>query len=350
MPIPTETTLTYREAAQLAKGELALCKGAKEDQNIERLTSLADARPEDATFISSEKYAAQLSETRAGLALVPHSLELETSAMSLVRCDDVWAAVKAILEHLYRPQADSAGIAPSAMIADDVKRGANLSAGHNAVIESGATLGDNVRIGAGCYIGKGAQIGNHTVLHPNCIVMDFCEIGANCILHPGAVIGADGYKYEAIGGVPAKIPQVGVVIIEDEVEIGANTTIDRASFTETRIGRGTKIDNLVQIAHNCKIGRYCLIISQVGLAGSTTVGDGCILAGQVGCKDNIKIGDRAILAAQSGLMHNVPAGETWFGYPAQPLNDEMRQIALLRKLPEMHKAIREIQKKLKNVQ
>ena len=333
--------LDIEEVARLVGGEVV---NAQRGLTVRGLTTLEEADADEVSFIAVTKHATGLEKTKAALLLIPE--DLDPGSHPAVKVDNVWRGVKIILEHFHPQSAVCEKIDPGAHIAEGVKRGANLQAGPGVVIEEGAVMGDNVRLGAGCFIGARTRIGDNTLLEPNVSVMHDCMIGARVVILSGAVIGSEGFKYEEIDGVPTKIPQVGRVVIEDDVEIGANVTIDRASFTETLIGRGTKIDNLVQIAHNCRIGRYCIICSQVGISGSTELGDGCILAGQVGLADNLKLGNRVILAAQSGLMHNVPDGETWFGYPAQPIAQTMKLIAHYKKLPQMKKDLLELKKSL----
>jgi UDP-3-O-[3-hydroxymyristoyl] glucosamine N-acyltransferase len=333
--------LTAEELAAALGGELV---NPQPGVNVSGLTSLEEAGPGMASFIVSASHASELEATRASVVLMPASLE--PGDKTAIKLDDVWRGVKWTLEYFHPRPAPSESTDPTAVVAGDVKRGKNVRIGPCAVIESGVEIGDNVRIGAGCFIGESARIDSDAELHPNVSVLHDCEIGARVAIFPGTVIGADGYKFEVIDDRPQKVPQIGKVVIEDDVEIGANCAIDRAAFTQTVIGEGTKIDNLVHIAHNCRIGKYCMIVGQVGIAGSTDLGDGCILAGQVGLKDNLKIGNKVVLAAQSGVMHDIPDGQTWFGYPAQPISDTMKQTALIRKLPQLAKDLRELKKKL----
>ncbi|MGD2155055.1 MAG: UDP-3-O-(3-hydroxymyristoyl)glucosamine N-acyltransferase, partial [Gemmatimonadales bacterium] len=209
-----------------------------------------------------------------------------------------------------------------------------------------AKLGDGARIGANCVIGErselgaGTEIGNLVCVYPDTV------IGAGCIIHSGAQIGVDGFGYVVQEDGYRKIPQVGRCVIEDDVEIGANTCIDRGSVGETRIGAGTKIDNLVHIAHNVRVGRACIIVAQVGIAGSSTVGDGVAIGGQVGIIDHLNIGDRARVAAGAGVGEDIPAGETWFGYPARPRTQAMRASLAMLKLPELIRRVQRIEKQL----
>ncbi|HNW25029.1 MAG TPA: UDP-3-O-(3-hydroxymyristoyl)glucosamine N-acyltransferase, partial [Candidatus Cloacimonas sp.] len=225
---------------------------------------------------------------------------------------------------------------PTAIVAEDVRFEGEVAIGANVVIGSGCTLGKGVIIAAGCSIGKNVTIGKGTKLFANVCIYDDCVIGRDCILHSGVVIGADGFGFMLIEGKQQKIPQVGNVVISDNVEIGANSCIDRATLGSTIIGRGTKIDNLVQVGHNCIIGEHSILCSQVGLAGSTVIGDYVYLAGQVGIADHLQIGNRAMVGAQSGVSGNIPEDGRYFGYPAMDANLTKRIMAIQKNLPDMY--------------
>jgi UDP-3-O-[3-hydroxymyristoyl] glucosamine N-acyltransferase len=212
-------------------------------------------------------------------------------------------------------------------------------------VERGAVVEAGAIIYSGCFIGANARVGSGSLLYPNVVLREDTQVGARCIIHAGAVLGADGYGFATIEGRQRKIPQIGRVVVEDDVEIGANVTIDRATVGETRVGAGTKIDNLVHIAHNVQIGRDCLIVAQVGISGSTKVGDRVTLAGQVGIVGHLTIGDGAVVAAQSGVMNDVEPGAVLFGSPARPHREAMKLQAIFGKLPEIYEAIRSLRKK-----
>jgi UDP-3-O-[3-hydroxymyristoyl] glucosamine N-acyltransferase len=231
------------------------------------------------------------------------------------------------------------GVHATAALGRGAQLGRNVSIGPYAVVGAGASIGDETVIDAHVVIGDGVSIGSRCHLYPGVTLYPGSTLGARVIAHAGVRIGGDGYGYVFSGGAHQKIPHVGRCIIQDDVEIGANTTIDRGSIDDTVIGAGTKIDNLVQIGHNCTVGRLCLIMSQVGLAGSTRVGDGAILAGQVGVSGHLEIGARAKLGAQAGVFGDVPAGETWSGYPARPHRESLRASAALFKLAGMIKRL-----------
>lgn len=227
--------------------------------------------------------------------------------------------------------ASSAAIDPSATIGKEVDLGENCVVGKNCVI------GDGCRIGANCVIREGSVIGNGSLFYPNVTIYEDCVIGKEVIIHSGAVIGADGFGFLFMQGMQHKIPQIGNVVIGDRVEIGANSCIDRATFGSTTIGEGTKLDNLVQIGHNCVVGKHCMICAQVGLAGSTHVGDNVYLAGQVGAAGHLKIGDRAMIGAQSGITHEIPADGRYFGSPALEANSMKRILASQKNLPDIYR-------------
>jgi UDP-3-O-[3-hydroxymyristoyl] glucosamine N-acyltransferase len=249
----------------------------------------------------------------------------------------------ALLPRLYPARQTQRGIAPTARIGRGVRLGENISIGDYAVVGTNVKLGDDVVIGAHCVIGDDAAIGNGSRLWPHVTVYSGASIGARAFLHSGARIGSDGFGYVFRDGAHQKIPHVGGCIIGDDVEIGANSTIDRGSIDDTVVGEGTKIDNLVHIAHNVRIGKKCLIMAQVGIAGSVTVGDGAIIAGQAGISGHLTIGAGARIGAQGGVFGDIPAGETWSGYPARPHRESLRASAALLKLAGM---IRRLEKLL----
>ena len=224
---------------------------------------------------------------------------------------------------------------------------ATCASGPYAVIEDGAEIGDGVSVGAGVFIGAGTVVGAGSRIYPHVTIREHTRIGQRVIIHSGTVIGGDGFGFELKEGRHAKIPQTGIVQIDDDVEIGANVTIDRARFGRTHVGEGTKIDNLVHLAHNVVVGPHCLLVAQVGISGSTRLGKYVTLAGQVGTVGHIEIGDGAILAAKaSGVSKDVPAKEVWFGYPAVPLSEAKEQIALTRRLPKLVERVKKLEAEL----
>jgi UDP-3-O-[3-hydroxymyristoyl] glucosamine N-acyltransferase len=241
---------------------------------------------------------------------------------------------------------EAASIHPSVVIGNGTSLGENVYLGPNVVIGRFCQLGNNIRIEANTVIADDVTIGEDTVIASNVSIRNDTVIGKRVVLHPGVVLGADGFGFQNINGVNQKIPQLGHVQLEDDVEIGANTTIDRATIGATIIEKGVKIDNLVQIGHNCVIGAQTVIAGQTGVAGSSQIGKGVIIGGQVGIADHVVIGDQAVLAAQSGVMGTVPPKSVFWGVPAQPHSRVLREKAVIRKLPELAKTVRKIEKKL----
>lgn len=331
-------------------GELAAASGAAlaptdaAERIVEDFNTLEDAGPDDLSFIGSPKYVAAAAESQAAAFLVPQGIEAPEGRASLAT-PDFWKAALAIIDALYPEAPPAPETHPSAVVDAVARIGRNVSVGPLAVIEAEAEIGDDVQIGAQCYVGPGARIGAGSLLHPGVRVMDRTQIGSGVIVHSGAVLGADGFRYEVIDGRPVKIPQVGIVRIEDLAEIGANACIDRAFLGETLVGMGTKIDNLVHIAHNCRIGRFCAMAAQVGIAGSSRVGDGSIFWGQVGVRNNARIGKGVTLLAQSGVKDDIPDGQEWFGYPAMPSREAGRIAMAQKRLPELLKRVRALEKK-----
>ena len=311
------------------------------DLPLRRVETLDRGDRESVTFIRDERYAGMWSASGAAAAIVSKSLAVpghDAESRALLIVDDADLALVRVLEQATPPHRgpepgvdDAATVHPSAVIGVDTVIGPGARIGPDAVIGSGVTINANVVIGFGVTIGDG------TDLRAGVVIEDRCVIGQSVTLHPNVVIGADGFGYRPAddGAGLVKVPHAGIVEIGDGVEIGACTTIDRGKLGATTIGAGTKIDNLVQIGHNCTIGRSCVICGATGIAGSVTIGDGVIIGGGAGIADNLTIGDGAKLGARSALMHDVPAGENWVGIPAQPARQYMRIIAATQRLPEL---------------
>ena len=329
-------TLTAAEIATASGGELRGEPGTR----VATVAPLHRAGPTDVTFLAAARYAPLLAERRPGVLLVtPELAATPGTAPSVIVVEKPVEALLGILPRLYTFPQSAPGIHQTASLGRGVRLGRTISVGPYAVIGDGASVGDATVIDAHVVVGAGVSIGAGCHLFPSVTLYSGSSIGNRVIAHAGVRIGGDGYGYVFKDGVHQKIPHVGRCIIHDDVEIGANTTIDRGSIDDTVIGAGTKIDNLVQIGHNCSVGRLCLIMSQVGLAGSTRVGDGVILAGQAGINGHIEIGDRARVGAQAGVFGDVPAGETWSGYPARPHRESLRASAALFKLAGMIKRL-----------
>jgi UDP-3-O-[3-hydroxymyristoyl] glucosamine N-acyltransferase len=249
----------------------------------------------------------------------------------------------------FQPAPFEAGVHPSAVVAESVKfDAAKVSVGPNAVIEAGVELADGVEIGAGCFVGRNARIGSGSKLFANSSVHAECILGSGVILHSSVVIGGDGFGYEFSQGRHRKVRQAGIVQIDNEVEIGAGTTVDRARFGRTWIGEGTKIDNLVQIGHNVVIGKHCIIVAGTAIAGSAIVGDYVVIAAQVGIAGHVTVGPQATLAARCGVTRDLPGGQTYLGFPAIPASDEKRRLASINRLPQLQARVKELEAQIKS--
>ncbi len=293
------------------------------------------------TFLADDRHLAELKKSRCGAAIVNKAVEGFSQPQLLVK--NVNAALIEVLK-IFAPKLEPAksGVDPTAKVAAGVKIGKNVSVGAFAVIESGAEIGDDTIITAGCKIGQNTKIGRATRLDCNVVVYHNCTIGNSVIIQANTTIGSTGFGYSFIDGAHRLIPHNGVVIIEDYVEIGANCCVDRAKFGETRIGAGTKIDNLVQIAHNVVIGKCCLIVAQVGISGSCKIGDGVVLAGQVGLADNIEIGSGVKVAAQSGVIKDVEPGKQIAWTPAIDSKEAFRAVAGIMRLPALNEQVKKL--------
>lgn len=334
--IRTDRELTAGEIAALTRAKLR--DGGASDRRIRNIAPLDTATESDLTFLDNSKYLAELSGTRAGAILIaPRFMALAPRGMAVLETPHPYAAFVAVARKLFPVM-----LRPSSLFATG-GRAASAQVHPTARVEEGVTvdplavIGPRAEIGAGTLIGPGAVIGPDVRIGRDCAVganvtIQYALIGDRVIVHPGARIGQDGFGYLPSPQGHQKIPQVRRAIIQDDVEIGANSTIDRGGTRDTVIGEGTKIDNLVQIGHNCVIGRHCLIVSQVGISGSVTVGDFAVLAGQVGVADHVTIGTGAVLAGRAGVMSHVPAGARWGGFPAGPANEWKRGVATVRRL------------------
>ena len=301
------------------------------------------------TFITSPKYISRLENSRAGAVIVARQIEGIALPQLVVKNVDA-ALIKAL--NVFAPRLSPAvvGIDPTAKVGRHVEIAEGASIGPGAIIYDGVQVGENTIINGGCKIGENSSIGKNCRLDANVVVYHNCYIGNGVIIQANSTIGATGFGYSFIEGEHKLIPHNGVVVIEDFVEIGANCCVDRAKFGETRIGAGTKIDNLVQIAHNVVIGKCCLIAGQVGISGSCRIGDRVVLAGQVGLADNIQMGDGAMAGAQSGIIGNVAAGQRLFGSPAADLKEAMKLIGLTRRLPKLFEQLKQLSLRLEKLE
>jgi UDP-3-O-[3-hydroxymyristoyl] glucosamine N-acyltransferase len=334
-------SFTLKELAALCGGELR----GDPALEIDGAASLSEAVAGEITFYADPRYLARLRQTRASAVFVALDFSGQTAAAQIRVANPSKAFEQVVLKLAPKPIAFTPRIHPTAVVDPTAKIGSGISIQPHAVIESGATIGDNAVIGAGSYIGHESIIGASCLIYANVTIRERTRIGARAIIHSGAVIGADGFGFEFVEGRYQKIPQLGIVQIDDDVEIGANTTIDRARFGRTWIQEGVKIDNLVQIAHNVIIGKHSIIAAQTGISGSTRVGEKVMMAGQVGVIGHLTIEDNTIIAAQSGISKDLPGG-AWFGSPAVPLPEAKRQIAWIHRLGKLFDRVKAIEKKL----
>ena len=335
--------LTVAQVAQITGSEAPTLQ----DQPITALCSLEDAHEGGLCYLTSLEKAEMLKDLKASALLVPESAKdkkLPFNGALLYAKNPEWAFILLMKYVDAQHQKHTPGIHPTAVISQSAKLGNNVSVGAYTVVEDGAQIGDNTVIFPQCYIGKDVVIGKNCYIYPQVVIREECVLKDYVILQAGAKIGSDGFGFSFHDGRHQKIPQIGNVVLGNDVEVQSNTCIDRAKISSTIIGDNTKIDNLVQIGHNVHVGMSSIMCAQVGVAGTTEIGNGVILAGQVGLAGHMSIGDRAQVGAQSGVMTSIPAGQTYFGYPAMPQREAFKLQAILRKLPEMHKEFRTFKK------
>lgn len=322
---------------------------------LERVMPLEEAGPSDVSFFANRRYAADFAATRAGAVIVGESEEAP-AGRTLLRAANAYLAFAKIATLFHPPREPVPEISPRAVISDGAVIDPSAEIQDLAHVGRGATIGARTILFPGVVVGDGARIGDDCVLHPNVVVRERCVVGNRCTLQPGAVLGGDGFGFafdmEGDGSGPrhVKVPQSGIAELEDDVELGANCTVDRATLGKTIVRRGAKIDNLVQLAHNVEIGPLSLIAAQTGISGSTKVGMGVAMGGQVGIVGHLSIGDGARFAAKAGVHNDVPAGEIYSGFPAGPHRDWLRESAAVRVLPALVKRVRELEKALKRLQ
>lgn len=332
--------LTAAEIAKHLDGEV-LGDGAMQ------LTGFAPAdkaKPGDLTFAENETYFLRAEQSAASAIMIDGPF---TSAKkTLVRVPNARVAFAKVLPLFFPEPTFQPGVHPTALVSPAAHVDPSAHVGPYCVIGEQAKIGPRAVLHPGVYVGANCAVGPDTQIFPNVTLYPRTQIGLRVRIHAGCVIGSDGFGYVLDNGVHRKVPQVGYVVISDDVELGANVTIDRGALGPTTIGRGTKIDNLVQIAHNVAVGDHCLVIAQAGIAGSTKLGNYVTLAGQVGLAGHLKIGNKVTVAAQSGVMHDIPEGEKWFGYPAQPDRNMKRQILAVQQLPELLRRITELEREV----
>jgi len=345
--------ITLNELSQMTGGELHgdaawIVTGA---------AGLLDASPQDVSFLGNPKYAPQLQKTKAGCVFLPHSakgLPLAATVKNQVFVEDpqwAFAQILAVIEKDINKTPRKLPVAmpdPKSSVHAEARLSPGVTVGAFSAVGRLALIGEGTEIAEQCFIGPQVKVGKDCKIYPQVVIRERCEIGDRVIIHSGAVIGADGFGFstDRKTGDHRKIPQIGNVVVENDVEIGANVTIDRATIGTTRIGAGTKIDNLVQIAHNVQIGKNCIIVSQVGVSGSTKIGNQVTLAGQAGIIGHLTIGDGAIITAQSGVINDVEPKAVLFGSPARPHREGLKIQALLGKLPEIYETLKALKASL----
>lgn len=332
---------TLGELAQLMGGELI----GPADLPIRRPVSADTDDPLGIAFAESEKYLEAAEASGVGALLIDR--ELRVPNKPAIRVDQPRLAFFMLLKLTERPLPSSKGIHQTAVVSPDAFIDETASVGAYAVIEAGAVVGARAKVFPHCYVGENCKIGAGTILYPNVVVYQDVEIGQDCIVHSGVVIAADGFGFVWDGSQRIKVPQVGGVVIGDRVELGANTTVDRATAGETTIGDGTKIDNLVQVAHNNHIGDHVVIAGCTGLAGSVEIGDRCVIGGQVGFRDHTKLGDDVHIAGRSAIEKDILEPGQYFGVPALPAMEAIRIYKVNQKLPEVWSRLRDLEKKVK---
>lgn len=333
---------TAEMIAGLISGEVVGDKNAA----VHTVSSIEDGKQGGLAYLSNPKYEPYLYTTQCSIVLVDKSFEpKQPVAATLIKVDNVGACVLQLLQMYQAMKPQKSGVSQRASISEKATVGQNCYIGDFAVIEAGAVIGDGAKIYPHCYVGDNVKVGAGTTLYPRVSIYEGCVIGSRCIIHAGAVIGADGFGFapNTAGGFD-KIPQLGNVIIEDDVEIGANTCIDRAKTDSTIIHRGVKLDNLIQVGHNVQIGENTVSSAQMGIAGTSKVGRNCFLAGQVGIADHITIGDNVKIGSQSGIDRDVPSGEIRFGSPALKGMGYYRSFAIFKELPELARKVRNLEK------
>jgi UDP-3-O-[3-hydroxymyristoyl] glucosamine N-acyltransferase len=334
------TAFTAAEIAEKVHGQVI----GDPSTQLTGFAPAGNARPGDLTFAENETYFARADQSAAAAILVDQDFASQHKV--IIRVASARVACAKILP-LYFPEPDyPSGIHPSAVIAPSAVIDPTAHIGPHCTVDEHARIGARTVLQSGNYVGANARLGDDVQLFPNVVIYPRSQLGDRVRIHAGSIIGSDGFGYVLDAGIHRKLPQIGYVLIHEDVEIGANVTIDRGALGPTVIGRGTKIDNLVQIAHNVVIGENCLVIAQAGIAGSTRLGHYTVLAGQVGLAGHLKIGSRVTVAAQSGVMHDIPDGEKWFGSPATPDRQMKRQLLALQQLPELIRRVAELEKQL----
>lgn len=338
-------TKTLQEIAQLVGGRLQ----GDGSVLISGVNNITGAGSDEMTF-ADENHVNEAKECKAAAVLLPATLDLPDFPLPAVYVDNTRAAFAVLLGLFIPPINHDKGVSDKAYIGKNVTIGENVTIMGFAYVDDNAVIGDGVKLYPHTYIGQYAKIGDDTVIYSSATVREHCKIGKRCVIHSSAVIGADGFGFTSKDGVHTKVPQVGNVVLEDDVEIGAHDGIDRATIGSTVIGKGTKIDNLVHIGHNCHIGEGNIIVAQTGISGSTNSGRNVTFGGQVGTVGHIEIGANSVFAARSGIIGNTPEGVFYAGFPARPHQEWLRSEALMKRLPDLSKRVKALEKMIKELQ
>jgi UDP-3-O-[3-hydroxymyristoyl] glucosamine N-acyltransferase len=332
--------------AQIA--QIINCRMTGNDVEIRRVAGIDEAEPGDLTFVSNRKYISHIPTTRASAIILGE--DIAPVSIPSLRCDDPYLAFARALEIFFIPLRSSPGVHPTAVVEEDVTIGKSASIGAYVVIGRGCTIGDGVTLYPHVVLYPGVSVGDDSVLHSAVVVREECKIGRRVILQNGVVVGSDGFGFAPTkDGAFYKICQTGRVLIEDDVEIGANTTLDRAAVGDTIIRRGAKLDNLVQVGHGAQVGENSVLAAQVGVAGSTRIGNGVWVGGQVGFAGHLEVGDRAVITAQSGTSHDIPQGAVMSGSPAFDNSVWLRSVAAFPKLPGLLRRVRELEREIEKL-
>ena len=335
-----------KQIAEFIQGEII----GDENATVHTFAKIEEGMPGAISFLSNPKYTPYIYETQSSIVLVNKDFVPEHEIQAtLIKVDNAYESLAKLLNLYEMSKPKKQGIDSLAYIAPSAKIGENVYIGAFAYIGENAVIGDNTQIYPHTFVGDGVKIGNGCLLYSNVNVYHDCRIGNNCILHAGCVIGADGFGFAPSSEGYEKIPQIGIAIIEDDVEIGANTCVDRATMGATVIHKGVKLDNLIQIAHNVEVGSHTVMASQVGIAGSTKVGEWCMFGGQVGLAGHIKVGDKVGIGAQAGVPGNIKSNEKIMGTPAINAKNFMKSSAVYKKLPEMYAALNSMQKEIEEL-
>lgn len=334
---------TAKQIADYLHGEIV----GNPDAQVENFAKIEEGKPRTISFLSNPKYTHYIYETKAEVVLVNNDFEPDKPvSATLIKVPDAYAALASLLNMVNSLKPQKKGVEEMSFVSPSAKVGDGVYVGAFAYIGEKAEIGENSKIYPQAYIGDNVKIGNNVTIYSGVKIYHDCIIGDNCILHSGVVIGSDGFGFSQQEGVYHKIPQLGNVVLEQDVEIGANTTIDRAVMGSTIIRKGVKLDNLIQIAHNCEVGQNTVMAAQVGIAGSTKVGESCVLGGQVGIGGHITIGSRSQIGAQSGIISNIKEDSELMGSPAYPLKNFFKSSIIVPKLPDMYRQINSLEREL----